>query len=461
MNINAPLKGRTLAIPFTKATKPDATLDDSEMRLPFLNKIPDNLRNHFVAMTGEFVGTVLFLWFALSGAQVANSIPSSSGLTVEQTGSNPQQLQYIALSFGFSLAVNAWVFFRISGGLFNPAVTLGMCLIGALPWMRGGLLFLSQVLGGIVASALVQCMFPGALNVQTTLGGGTTVAQGLFIEMFLTAQLVFTIFMLAAEKHKGTFIAPVGIGLSLFVAELTGIYFTGGSLNPARSFGPAVVNTSFVHYHWIYWLGPILGSIVAAGFYKFIKILEYESANPNQDTDHAAKVQHKKKLLMAAGINEADAHQVASELHADARAQAQAEAPSSAGSEKTVVGNGNHHGGVDGKLMANGQGRSSLDTEHNEVKYGTAFRSGSTSSGPNGNVHEQRPGVRGLVGGYSYLGKAGRRPLPLSRSSRTDSPAMATHNDVYAATNVSDEALGGMVADEPRNRFARTASSGV
>lgn len=61
-----------------------------------------------------------------------------------------------------------------------------------------------------MASALVQCMFPGALNVQTSLGGGTTVAQGLFIEMFLTAQLVFTIFMLAAEKHKGTFIAPVG-----------------------------------------------------------------------------------------------------------------------------------------------------------------------------------------------------------------------------------------------------------
>jgi glycerol uptake facilitator-like aquaporin len=161
-------------------------------------------------MCGEFVGTVLFLWFALSGAQVANSVPSSAGLTVAETGSNPQQLQYIALSFGFSLAVNAWVFFRISGGLFNPAVTFGMCLIGALPWVRGVLLFVSQILGGMVASALVQCMFPGGLNVQTSLGGGTSVVQGLFIEMFLTAQLVFTIFMLAAEKHKGTFIAPVG-----------------------------------------------------------------------------------------------------------------------------------------------------------------------------------------------------------------------------------------------------------
>jgi aquaporin related protein len=93
-------------------------------------------------------------------------------------------------------------------------------------------------------------MLPGRLNIRTSLGGGTTVVQGLFIEMFLTAQLVFTIFMLAAEKHRGTFIAPVGIGLSLFIAELFGIYYTGGSLNPARSFGPCVVLRSFYSYHW-------------------------------------------------------------------------------------------------------------------------------------------------------------------------------------------------------------------
>lgn len=187
-------------------------MTDTELRLPFLAKLPDSFRNHFVAMCGEYVGTVLFLWFALSGTQVANSIPSTGGQTVAQVGSNPQQLQYIALCFGFSLAVNAWVFFRISGGLFNPAVTFGMCLIGALPWIRGGLLFVVQILGGITAAALVACMFPhqGKINVRTSLGGNTSVVQGLFIEMFLTAQLVFTIFMLAAEKHKGTFIAPVG-----------------------------------------------------------------------------------------------------------------------------------------------------------------------------------------------------------------------------------------------------------
>ncbi|KAJ8104735.1 hypothetical protein OPT61_g10601 [Boeremia exigua] len=212
MNINEPRQGRAFAIPFTKAADPTAQMTDKELRLPFLKKLPDNIRNHFVAMCGEYVGTVLFLWFALSGTQVANSIPSSDGQTVAQIGANPQQLQYIALCFGFSLAVNAWVFFRISGGLFNPAVTLGMCLIGALPWIRGVLLFFVQILGGITAAALVTCMFPheGKINVRTTLGGGTSVTQGLFIEMFLTAQLVFTIFMLAAEKHKGTFIAPVG-----------------------------------------------------------------------------------------------------------------------------------------------------------------------------------------------------------------------------------------------------------
>ncbi|KAF2692150.1 aquaporin [Lentithecium fluviatile CBS 122367] len=275
------------ALPFTKAANPNTIHDAENLRLPFSKRIPDGIRNHFIAMCGEYVGTVLFLYFALSGCQVANNIRSSAGLTVQDTGANPQQLQYIALSFGFSLAVNAWVFFRISGGLFNPAVTFGMCLIGALPWLRGVLLFVTQILGGITAAALVSAMFPGPLTVQTSLGGGTSIVQGLFIEMFLTGQLIFTIFMLAAEKHKGTFIAPVGIGLSLFVAELTGVYFTGGSLNPARSFGPAVVVRSFEGYHWIYWVGPILGAIVASGFYKFIKILEYESANPDQDAAEA------------------------------------------------------------------------------------------------------------------------------------------------------------------------------
>ncbi|CAG8951861.1 hypothetical protein HYFRA_00005665 [Hymenoscyphus fraxineus] len=286
MNINEPRKGGGFVLPFVNTGERNRPSSIKSNRIPFLGWVPDDARNHFVATSAEYTGTTLFLLFAFSGTQVAllASPPSSENTVGAQ--SNPSQLMYIALSFGFSLAVNAWVFFRICGGLFNPAVTLGMCLVGALPYTRGVFLVVAQLLGGITAAAICSAMFPGPLTVGTSLGGGTSVAQGLFIEMFLTAELVFTIFMLAAEKHKGTFIAPIGIGLSLFIAELTGVYFTGGSVNPARSFGPSVVERSFSTYHWIYWVGPILGALLASGFYKFIKRLEYETANPGQDHDH-------------------------------------------------------------------------------------------------------------------------------------------------------------------------------
>lgn len=97
-----------------------------------------------------------------------------------------------------------------------------MVLIKNITVARGVLLFATQIIGGIIAAAIVGALFPGELNVSTTLNAATTIAQGTIIEMLLTCQLVFTIFMLAAEKHAGTFIAPVGIGLSLFIAELVG-----------------------------------------------------------------------------------------------------------------------------------------------------------------------------------------------------------------------------------------------
>jgi len=174
-----------------------------------------------------------------------------------------------------------------------------MWIIGSITLFRAALLVIVQILGAIVAAALVNVLFSGGLNVSTTLATTTTIAQGFFIEMILTAQLVFAIFMLATEKHAGTFIAPVGIGLALFIAELTGtappiayvplvanelgVFWTGGSLNPARSFGPAVVVGEFEGYHWLYWLGPLTGSLLAAGIYKLIKSLEYENANPDPD----------------------------------------------------------------------------------------------------------------------------------------------------------------------------------
>lgn len=78
------------------------------------------------------------------------------------------------------------------------------------------------MLGGMVAAALVAALLPGPLVVETKLSAGTSIVRGVFIEMFLTAELVLTVLFLAAEKSKATYIAPVGIGLALFVAELTG-----------------------------------------------------------------------------------------------------------------------------------------------------------------------------------------------------------------------------------------------
>lgn len=162
-------------------------------------------------------------------------------------------------------------------------VTLGLWLAGAVPLVRSLLVAISQVIGGIAASAVVLAIFPGKLAVQTTLSHDTSVGQGFLIEVFLTFQLLVTILMLAGEKHAATFMAPIGIGLSLFIAELSGVSFTGGSLNPARSFGPALVLGDFPSEHWLYWAGPAVGAILAAGLYKFLKILDYERANPGQD----------------------------------------------------------------------------------------------------------------------------------------------------------------------------------
>jgi hypothetical protein len=121
--------------------------------------------------------------------------------------------------------------------------------------------------------------------------------------MFLTAQLVLVVFMLAVEKHKSTFLAPIGIGLTLFVGEIVGVYYTGGSLNPARSFGPQVVMGSFPTYHWIYCthymfsllilgVGPFLGALVSTGLYATMKVLEYDKVNGTQDRDDTILIAH-------------------------------------------------------------------------------------------------------------------------------------------------------------------------
>ena len=93
-----------------------------ETRLSEVPWLPNRVRHMVISMIGEFVGTYLFLFFAFAATQVANTPPSD----LDKPASTATLL-YISLAFGFSLAVNVWIFFRISGGLFNPAVR-------SLPW---------------------------------------------------------------------------------------------------------------------------------------------------------------------------------------------------------------------------------------------------------------------------------------------------------------------------------------
>ena len=154
--------------------------------------------------------------------------------------------------------------------------------------LRAALIVPTQMVAAIAAAAVVDGILPGPLGVSNALSNGTTKAQGVFLEMFLTAQLVMTVYFLAVEKHRATYLAPIGVGVSVFIAHIAGTNYTGTSINPARSFGPAVIS-GFVGYHWIFWMGPFLGSLLSFAVYSTLKWLEYHTANPGQDADDVEK----------------------------------------------------------------------------------------------------------------------------------------------------------------------------
>ena len=125
--MNVDRVGRTIRLPWQKRAKvvPADNETTVSRRVPLLGFLPLSAKNHFIAMMGEFVGTFLFLFFAFGGTNAVNTAPKQG--QPENLAADPAKLLFISLCFGFSLAVNAWVFFRISGGLFNPAVRLLLC----------------------------------------------------------------------------------------------------------------------------------------------------------------------------------------------------------------------------------------------------------------------------------------------------------------------------------------------
>jgi aquaporin related protein len=125
-NVNKPADS-FMVLPGMKPAYTSDPKRPGETRLPGCTWLPNRVRHLIVSMLGEFVGTFLFLFFAFAGTQVANTFAADAG-----SPPNISTMLYIALAFGFSLCVNVWIFFRISGGLFNPAVrmsTLSFCYL--------------------------------------------------------------------------------------------------------------------------------------------------------------------------------------------------------------------------------------------------------------------------------------------------------------------------------------------
>jgi len=204
----------------------------------------------------------------------------------------PQMVQ-IGICFGITIATMAQAMGHVSGGHFNPAVTCACLVTGKISVLKGLCYVVAQCLGAICGAALLQAFTPsdfhGTLGV-TELGAGMSPTQGFGVEFFATFTLVLVVFGVCDENRtdvKGS--APLAIGLSIATAIMATGKYTGGSLNPARSLGPALISNKWA-YHWVYWAGPIIGGVVAALLYQ--KAFRARSADEEEELKRQDEQQH-------------------------------------------------------------------------------------------------------------------------------------------------------------------------
>lgn len=211
----------------------------------------------------EAIGT-FFLCFAGIAAILCNdaSIGSGAGLVG------------IALAHGLALSVAVNAFGGLSGAHFNPAVTIGMLATGRISGKLAGAYIVAQLVGSTFAAFLCLLLFPNAAvnaqNLGIPLPGpqfATNIGAILLMEFVLTFLLMTAIFGTAVdERGAGVKIGAFGIGLTVTFDILAGGKVTGASMNPARSFGPALIRGHF-DLHWCYWAAPIAGAVAAALLY--------------------------------------------------------------------------------------------------------------------------------------------------------------------------------------------------
>jgi len=244
------------------------------------------------SLASEFLAVMLFVFMG-TGSVLA---------TVARTGVvDGGAVAAIGFAFGLAIATMVYATANLSGGHLNPAVSIAIAVAMKMPILQAFAYVLAQVAGALVGSGLLRAVTPEVLgqrvcwgcttlakNVQTTitLSNGTvatyewsiTQAQGVFFELIMTFILVFTVFSTAGvaadAKSVGRF-APLSIGFAVLINVMAGANFTGGSLNPARSFGPAAISNKWDD-HWVYWVGPIAGGVLAGLVYKYIFVTKDE-----------------------------------------------------------------------------------------------------------------------------------------------------------------------------------------
>ncbi|KAL2487837.1 Aquaporin TIP1-1 [Forsythia ovata] len=236
---------------------------------------PDALK----AAVAEFISMLIFV-FAGEGSGMAFAKLTDNGSTT------PAGLIAASIAHAFALFVAVSVGFNISGGHVNPAVTFGVFVGGHITLFRSILYWIAQLLGSVVACLLLKFATGGLETSAFALSSGVTVWNAVIFEIVMTFGLVYTVYATAVDPKKGNLgvIAPIAIGFIVGANILAGGAFDGASMNPAVSFGPAVVSWTW-DSHWVYWLGPFVGAGIAALVYENLFINQSHEQPPTSPED--------------------------------------------------------------------------------------------------------------------------------------------------------------------------------
>jgi aquaporin-4 len=213
----------------------------------------------------------------------------------------------IALAHGAAVGLMVYAFGHVSGAHINPAVTIPMMITKKISVADGIGYIIFQLIGAIVAAFSLKAILPeiGAKVNFGTQGGpsellNSSIMAGITVEIILTFFLVTVIFLTAVHKKAPAGIHGISIGGIVFLLHIVGVPLTGASMNPARTFGPAVAS-GFWELHWIYWLAPIVGGIIAGVImnYVFVNKAEPKTKSVSRFTSKSQKLEQYEKQYLS------------------------------------------------------------------------------------------------------------------------------------------------------------------